>query len=119
MSKSTRKYANTEELEYLENKRKELHFTQDNFAELFSMSGNVYNKYINNSRCLDMSTFRMMKIILEYYELADSSINSISVSNYLESLRNESLISVFNQDYRNIVNIIFDFIIRNVKDNLR
>lgn len=115
MSKSTRKYADTEELEYLENKRKELHLTQDNFAELFSMSGDVYRKYINNSRCLDMSIFRMMKIILEYYEDAENYANSISVVDFIESLKTRTLILIFDKQHQYIANLIFDYIINQTK----
>lgn len=114
---ASRTNVGNKELEYLENKRIALHLTQDEFGKLFDISGDIYRKYISRNRGLKEINFRMMKIIITYYEAAENSINSISVSNYLEHLRESSLNAIFNEEQQVVVNVIFDYIIRNIKNN--
>lgn len=113
----TKQYADDKDLKYLENKRKALHLTQDEFGKLFNISGDIYRKYISKNRGLKETNFRMMKIIIEYYEAAENSINSISISDYLEHLRNSCLNTIFSKEQHDVVNMIFDFIIRNINKN--
>lgn len=102
---------------YLKKKRKELGLTQDEFGKLFDLPDGCYRKYETEQRGLSVVVFRMMKIIIAEYEKSKLNVdmNSILSSDYLETLREECTCSIFTKEQSSIVNLIFDYIIRNVK----
>ena len=102
---------------YLKKKRKEFGLTQDEFAKLFDLSGDCYRKYETKQRGLNEVMFRMMKLLITEYEKSRNaeSMKCILSSSYLEILRKECINSIFRTENAEIVNLVFDYIIRNVK----
>lgn len=101
---------------FLRTKRKEHHLTQDEFAELFGMTKDCYRKYENGERRIPDNIYRMMNIIINNLEEKGICKDMVSVNDFIEEIRQASLISVFDKSQHDLVNVIFDFIIRKLKE---
>ena len=97
---------------YLRNLRKEMNMTQDEFAELFVLSKDCYRKYEDGQRNITENVYRMMLRILEYHR---KKVEVENFSTFLEEIRQECLTSIFCEEKHEIVNIIFDYLLRKVE----
>lgn len=95
---------------YLKTKRKELGLTQDEFADLFGMKTDCYRKYEEGNRTPPDYVFHMMKIVIDHCEKGHSYTNL--VSDFLESVRQDSLTKIFCKEQHDVVNMVFDYITR-------
>lgn len=103
---------------FLRNKRKELGLTQDDFAEVFDMTKDTYRRYETGERIPPENLYRTMKLLISHYENSISSADALSVNNFLENARTESLKKIFCAEQHEIVNIIFDYLTRKAKHDL-
>ena len=103
---------------FLRNKRKELGLTQEDFAEVFDMTKDTYRRYETGERVPPENLYRIMKLLISHYENRISSANAISVIDFLENARSESLQKIFCEEQHDIVNMIFDYLTRKAKYDL-
>lgn len=103
---------------YLKRKRKELGLSQNDFASLFGMKKDCYRKYEEGNRVPPDNVFCLMKIIVDYYEKEHSSTNTISVVDFLESVRQDSLTKIFCEEQHDVVNMVFDYLTRKAEQEI-
>lgn len=103
---------------FLKTKRKELGLTQEDFAEVFDMTKDTYRRYETGERTPPENIYRMMKLLISHYENRITSANAISVNDFLENARSESLSKIFCNEQHDIVNMIFDYLTRKAKHDL-
>lgn len=101
---------------HLKNLRKQMDMTQEEFAELFVLTTDCYRKYETGERNLTENVYRMMLRILEYHK---KEIAVDNFSTFLEEIRQECLTSIFCVEKHEIVNMVFDYLLRKVEREMK
>lgn len=99
----------------LKTKRKKLGMTQEKFAELLGISKGVYQKYESSYRNVPDEKFHEMECIIEKYEKAIFRKNPMDLREFLETSRNQCLSNVFCEKQHDIVNAVFDFLLKKLE----
>lgn len=100
---------------YLKKKRKELGMTPGKFAELLGVPKNIYQQYEKGDKNVSDNKFYDMKRIIESYEKIVYGKCPIDIGKFLEISRNEFLKNISCRGQIDIVNAVFDFLIRRLE----